>query len=72
MKYALLTCINGNYKIESEWSDLEGAIVAFHQKCAALHNDKTTSFRAIVKVVDENIDGVSGYMESVNHLQAAE
>lgn len=72
MKYALLTCTNGNYKIESEWSNLEGSIVAFHQKCAALHNDKTTAFKAVVKIIDENLDGVGAFIEIIDHTQAAE
>ena len=72
MKMALFTCINGNFKIESEWSDKDGAAVAFHQKCAALHNDKTTSFKAKVMVMDENFGLVGDYMEVIDHTQAAE
>ena len=73
MKMALFTCINGNFKIESEWSDnKDGAATAYHQKCAALHNDKETSFKAKVMVLDENFALVDDMAETIDHTQAAE
>ncbi len=69
MKMALFTCINGNFKIDSEWSNKDSAAVAYHQKCAALHNDKTTSFTARVMVLDETFTLVDGYSEYIDHLQ---
>lgn len=71
-KMALFTCINGNFKLESEWSDKDGAVVAYHQKCAALHNDKETSFKARVTILDENFVRVENYVEDIDHTQAAE
>lgn len=72
MKIALFTCINGSFKIESEWTNEEGAAVAYHQKCAALHNDHATSFKAKVMLLDENIAQVGDYMEVIDHTQTEE
>lgn len=71
-KMALFTCINGNFKIESEWSDKDGAVVDYHQKCAALNNDKETSFKARVIILDEDFMRVDSYVEDIDHLHAAE
>lgn len=73
MNMAVFTCINGNFKIESEWLDnKDGAATAYHQKCAALHNDKETSFKARVTILDENFVRVENYVEDIDHLKAAE
>lgn len=72
MKIALISCIDGNFKIESEWSNEESAAVAYHQKCAALHNDKSTPFTAKVMLCNENIACVGNYVEVIDHTQVTE
>lgn len=68
MKYSIITVINGNFKIEKESGDnLETAKTQYHQTCAALHNDKDTAFKGIVKLMDENLDVVDGLFELIDH-----
>lgn len=67
MKYAVITCTNGNFTVSSEHgTNKQQALVAFHQLCAAFWNapDVTT---AMIKVVDENLDTVDGKMEYITH-----
>ena len=66
MKYAIIKVINGNFSVHGEYgTNLQSAIIAFHSFCAALWNDPDTT-QAMVKIVDENIDCVNGYMEFIN------
>ena len=37
-KYALTSCVNGNYSVVSEHTELRQAIVAFHNTAAAYWN----------------------------------
>ena len=64
MEYAVITVVEGNFLIRSEWSDLESACKAFHSLCAALITDTGFS-NAMVKVMDENLDTVK--MEYIIH-----
>ena len=67
MKYAIIQASNGDFLVASEHGEnLEAAIVAFHNLCAALWNDKNTK-RATVKLVDENLNVVMGMQESIGH-----
>ena len=69
MKYALVTCINGNYKIESEHgTDLNAAQMAWHAKCRALEgaDDVVT---AVCMVADENLGTVGGLYEKIDHTE---
>lgn len=71
MKYAVITCTNGNFTVSSEHgTNKQQAMVAFHQLCAAFWNapDVTT---AMIKVVDENLDTVDGKMEYITHEPVA-
>ena len=36
--YALVTCINGNFKVDGEYQSINSATVGFHGKCQALWN----------------------------------
>lgn len=72
MKLSVVSNINGVFKIESEWTDNEqGAIVAFHQKCATLWNTKEV-IKATVKILDEQLDNYGGYLELITHAQEGE
>ena len=66
MKYAVVTVVDGNFLIRSEWSNKGSAIKAFHSLCAALYGDSGFS-KAMVKVLDENLDTVDGKMEYITH-----
>lgn len=68
MKYSLITVINGNFKVEKEFgSNLKGAIVNFHQKCASLWNvsDEEMPLTAVVQIVDDRLNVVNGYSETI-------
>ena len=67
MQYALITMINGNWKIEVETNNLQQAKVNFHQKCAALWNASDVTL-ARVWVVDQSL----GIIESEEIMHSAE
>jgi hypothetical protein len=67
MKYAIVKVSNGNYVIHSEGdTDPEKAIVKFHGLCQALWNASDVE-SACVMIVDENLDIVEGYKETIRH-----
>lgn len=66
MKYAIIKCTDTNFAVHGEYPTLESAKVAFHQYSAALWNDPSTE-KAMVKIVDEQLDTVEGYRESIRH-----
>lgn len=67
MKYAVISTINGVFKIEAEYdNNLQGAIVFFHQKCAMLWNASDV-LTAKVEVVDESLAVVDGHSEVIIH-----
>lgn len=71
MKFAIISCINGNYKIEAEGiATAEAAKVQYHSKCQVLWNapDVMTAF---VMIADEQLDVVEGYKEFIHHEPAA-
>lgn len=69
MNYAVISNVNGIFKIESEHGDnLQGAIVAFHNKCAALWNASDVE-TAKVEVVDQSLNVVDGKSEFISHVE---
>lgn len=68
MKISVITVINGNFKVEAEYqqSQLQGAIVFFHQKCATLWNAQDVE-TATVKIVDESLNTIAGKAETIQH-----
>ena len=66
MKYAIIKCINGNYAIHAETSDLNSAKTNFHGLCQTLWNapDVVT---AKVEIVDEQLNVVEDYREYIHH-----
>ena len=67
MNYAIIQASNGAFLVASEHGEnLEAAIIAFHNLCAALWNEKSV-IRATVKLVDENLNVVMGMQESIGH-----
>lgn len=51
MKYAIIKVVNGNFSVESEWTDLNSAIVAYHSTCSTLWNAEDV-VNACVALVD--------------------
>jgi hypothetical protein len=67
MKYAIITVINGIFAVASEHGDnLQGAIVAFHDRCKILWNAEDV-ISAQVKLVDEHLEVVMGKSENIGH-----
>ena len=67
MKYAIIQCSNGTYKVISEGiAQLSSAKAQFHDRCKILWNapDVVT---ATVKIVDENLDCVEGCRDFITH-----
>ena len=68
MKITVVSVVNGNFNIDAEYeqSNLQGAIVFFHQRCATLWNaaDVTT---ATVQILDENLRVVADKAETIAH-----
>ena len=69
MKYSIISCVNGNFKIEAEYgTNKEGAFVGFHDKCKIYWSAQDV-ISAVVAVVDENLDVVEGKKEYISHEQ---
>lgn len=67
MKYAVVKTVNGTYSIHSEgFTDLEKAIVNYHQACATYHNADDV-ITACLMIVDENLNRVGEYREFISH-----
>lgn len=72
MKYAIIKCINGSYSIHAEgFADLASAKVNFHGLCQTLWNAPDV-LSAHVAIVDEQLDVVEGYKESIHHTPTPE
>ena len=70
-KLYVVSTVNGNLATNAitEWDDNEqGAIVAFHQRCAALWN-ASDAYTAMVKILNENLDVFQGKQEYITHPQ---
>ena len=66
MKYAIIKCINGNFAIHAETSDLNGAKVNFHGLCQTLWSAPDV-ITAKVEIVDEQLNVVEDYREFIHH-----
>lgn len=55
MQYAIISVINGNFKIEVESNDEQQVRVNFHQKCASLWNASDVSL-AKVAIIDQQFN----------------
>lgn len=67
MKYAIIKVINGNYFVHAEAiTSVESAKAQFHGLCQTLWNAPDV-ITACVKIVDEQLDTVEGYRESIRH-----
>ena len=67
MIYAIIKVINGHYFVHSEGiTTLESAKTQFHSLCATLWNAPDVQ-QAMVKIVDEQLNCVDGYMDLIIH-----
>lgn len=67
MKYAIIKVINGNYFIHAEGiTELANAKAQYHGLCQTLWNAPDV-ITATVMIVDENLDGVIGCREYIQH-----
>lgn len=67
MKLAIITCINGNFKVEAEgFTTDQAALVAFYGKCQTLWNTPEV-ITGEVAIVDEQLDIYRGYKEFIRH-----
>ena len=66
MKYAIIKAVNGNFAIDSEWSELEKAKVQFHGVCQTLWNAPDV-LTAKVEIVDKQLNVVEDYREFIHH-----
>ena len=66
MKYAVLKVSNGNFFIESEWSDLTKTKIQFHTVCRTMWNAPDV-LTAEVMIADEQLNCVEGYREFIHH-----
>ena len=71
MKYSIIKCINGNFAIHAEGTDLNGMKVNFHGLCQTLWNASDV-LTAKVEIVDEQLNCVEDYCEFIHHETAAE
>ena len=66
MKYAIVKVTDGNYNIHAEgFTDVNAAKANYYGLCQSLCNDKDTT-KACVMIVDENLDTVEDYKETIN------
>lgn len=68
MKFAVIQVSNGNFKIVSEWTDnLQGAKLSYHDTCKVLLNSPDVIV-ATVSILDEQLNIVEGYKETITHV----
>lgn len=67
MNHAVITCVNGSFKIEAEgYNSLESAKVFYAGKWQALLNAPDVITGEIM-IVNENLECVEGYREKISH-----
>lgn len=66
MKYYVMKSANGNVSIASEWTDINGAKVAYHDACKAYWNAPDVII-GYVAILDSSFEVVEGYKECITH-----
>lgn len=67
MKLAIISCINGNFKLEAGgFTTEQAALVAFHGKCEVFWNAPDV-LTGEVAIVDEQLDIYKGYKDFIRH-----
>ena len=65
-KYSIIKCVNGNFSIHSETTDLNSAKVQFHGLCQSLWSALDVE-TAKVELVDEQLNIIDDYREYIHH-----
>ena len=66
MKYSVIKVVNSTFAIVSEHSDLQSALVIFHDTCKN-HWNASDVESAMIGIFDENLDVVEGHKEYIYH-----
>ena len=67
MNHAVITCVNGSFKIEAEgYNSLESAKVFYAGKWENLLNAPDVIMGEIM-IINENLECVEGYREKISH-----
>lgn len=66
MKYSIIKCVNSNFAIHSETTDLNSAKVQFHGLAQTLWNAPDV-LTAKIEIVDEQLNVVEDYREFIHH-----
>ena len=66
-KYYIIQSSNGNVSIVSEWSDLNSAIVAYHDRCKILWNAPDVIEGIVQIIYSADLAVVGGYSERISH-----
>ena len=71
MKYYVIYSSNGEFQVDktSEWTDFQSAKNKYHALCNTLGSEPTV-LKGIVKILDEQLDVVPGYEETIIHEPA--
>ena len=66
MKYAVVKISNDAFFIDSEWAELDKAIVKFHSVCMGMWNASDVE-SATVAIIDSKMRFISGYFEKIKY-----
>lgn len=64
--YAVIQFINGAFSVKYESDNLDSLKYNYHNWCALLWNDEG-AVDGVVKIVDDKLDVVDGYIEFIAH-----
>lgn len=64
--YAVIQFINGVFTVKFEGDNLDSLKYNYHNWCALLWNDEG-AVDGVVKIVDDKLDVVDGYIEFISH-----
>jgi len=70
-KYSIIKCVNSNFAIHSETTDLNSAKTQFHGLAQTLWNAPDV-LTAKIEIVDEQLNVVEDYREYIHHEQEEE
>ena len=65
-KYSIIKCVNSNFVIHSETTDLNSAKTQFHGLAQTLWNAPDVA-TAKIAIMDEQLNVVDGYAEFIHH-----
>ena len=71
MKYYVIQSSNGTVTVVSEWTDLDSAKVAYHDRCKVFWNAPDVIV-GYVAIIDSQLDTVEGYKELISHTEPEE